>query len=536
MGPISSWGETGEIGAGPPSGPPWWLAPLVGLTVVGLLLWTGHAEGALLLLALVTALTLARLVSPSFDRRLSWLLGRVAHGAGRLLAWLLLGGVTVLVVVPVWVVTRLGRYDPLDIGAADAGRWDDGGRRWWHRRPDQPFTREARRPGRRRLHAAGLVLVPLGALLLLALPARHFVADLRAPSSGPAPVPSADGGDQPVAAPDTPWEVTGTGPQRDGDPLLAQTDEWAAEALAGRVQVTEYDPTNILRIRDAHTEYFNYEDRVRRSWEPPTDDPGLDVWFFGSSMLLGPSVIRDDHTVASEVARAAWEQGGIPVRASNFAIGGYETWQQTVLMAQMLTERPAPDLVVFYGGYNDLHNYITPGAPTEVSNTWAGDFERALEDSGATLQVPAEDSVARTTGWDPANAAAVYDRGIEVAQDLLRARGIPFANFLQPCLWTREAEAERATLAQIGTDEEYRASFGAVYDAARAAITVPVVDLSDVLDDLAGIVYWDEVHHNEAGTAAAGQAVERHLRPQLQALWADGNGGGPTTASTTPSA
>ena len=150
MGPISSWGETGEIGAGPPSGPPWWLAPLVGLTVVGLLLWTGHAEGALLLLALVTALTLARLVSPSFDRRLSWLLGRVAQGAGRLLAWLLLGGVTVLVVVPVWVVTGLGRYDPLDIGAADAGRWDDGGRRWWHRRPDQPFTREARRPGRRR--------------------------------------------------------------------------------------------------------------------------------------------------------------------------------------------------------------------------------------------------------------------------------------------------------------------------------------------------------------------------------------------------
>lgn len=505
-----------------PGSPRWWqrhLGAVVGLGVALLLVVSGRTEGAVALVAVVTVLTVLRSMVPRFDRAVGGFLVWFGHTVGRAVSLVLLGGLMVLVLTPVWVLVRLGRWDMLRIGADRPGRWARRPRRPWHDLPEHPFTREGRPPPRRRLHGALLVAAPVVVLLAAALPLRHWYAgrersgaDTAATS---APPPSAEGEGVGVSR-----QVEGQFPQRDGDPLIAQPDAWAPEALASRVLVFEYDPTNILRVRDVRTEYFNYEDRTRLSWRPPVEGPALDVWVFGSSMLLGPSVIRDEHTVASELARQAWEVDRIPVEVANFGIPGYETWQQMALMAQMLTERPAPDLVVFYGGYNDLHDHLPPGGSTEVSNTWAEDFATALRESGASLQPPDPASVPVTGEWDPANAASVYDRGISITENILDARGIPFVNLLQPCLVTRARPEDRATLESIGADERWMESFGQVYDEARARIRSDVVDLSDALDALPGVVYWDEVHHNEAGTAAVAEAAYPHLREQLQTLWA----------------
>lgn len=518
-----AWDEVPRQGA--PGGPRWWqqhLGVVVGLAVALLLAASGRTTGALALVAVVTLLTVLRLAIPRFDRAVGRFLLRFGHGVGRLVSLVLLGGLMVVVLTPVWALARLGRWDMLRIGSERPGRWARRRLRRWQDRPEQPFTREARPVARRRLHGALLVALPVVVLLAAALPLRHWWADQRQ-QGGRGPVPPSISGSAGTEGDDTastPWVVEGQFPQRPGDPLIAQPDPWAPEVLRSRVLVFEYDPTNILRVRDVQTEYFNYEDRTRVSWRPPVEGPSLDVWLFGSSMLLGPSVIRDDHTVASELARRAWEVDRIPVTVANFGIPGYETWQQMVLMAQMLTERPPPDLVVFYGGYNDLHNYLPPGAPTEVSNTWAEDFATALRESGASVQPPDPASVEVTGDWDPANAASVYDRSISVTENILDARGIPFVNLLQPSLVTRARPEDGATLDSIGADERWMASYGQVYDAARARIRSDVVDLSDALDDLPGVVYWDEVHHNEAGTAAVAEAAYPHLREQLQALWA----------------
>lgn len=521
--PQDQWSELGD--RRPPRRPSALarhLGLLVGAGAVVALLALGRTMGAIALVVLLAVVTVARLAVPSFDQAFLRLLARVGHGVGRLLALLLLGLVSLFIVAPVWAIARVARWDPLRIGATGPGRWSNTRVRSWKRLPDRPFTREGRPAGRRRLHGALIVVLPVALLVTAAFPLRHWVMRERAPGGifGP-DQPSAPEAEGPVVVDDgSEWEVTGQAPQRDGDPLITDASPTAAATLTDRVQIAEYDPTNTLRIRDSHTESFNYENRVRASWVPPTDGPMLDVWFFGSSMLFGPSIIRDDHTIASEMVRQAWEQDRIAVRASNFAIGGYETWQQMVLMAQMLSERPPPDLVVFYGGYNDLHNYLFPGAPTEVSNTWADDFARALEESGANVLPPAEDSVPVTASFDPANAAAIYDRGIDMTERILEASDIPFLNFLQPSLWTRESPENEATLESIGADQEYFDTFGAVYDAARAEIESEVVDLSDALDDLPGVLYWDEVHHNEAAAAAVAEAAYPHLRVPLAELWA----------------
>lgn len=244
------------------------------------------------------------------------------------------------------------------------------------------------------------------------------------------------------------------------------------------------------------------------------------MWFFGSSALFGPSIIRDDHTIPSEIVRLA-EADGVSIRASNFGVPGFMTWQEGTLLAKMLSERPDPDLVVIYGGYNDLHFFTPPGAPTEISSIFADDMRQALQDANASVQAdPTLDPTPRTAGWSPHNAATIYDRSVDYIDGILDDRDIPYTNFLQPALWTRDRPEDDATLASIGADREYLESYGAVYNAARADITAPIVDLSDVLDDVPGVVFWDNVHHNELADRVIAEAMYAELTPQITDLWA----------------
>lgn len=521
----SSWGEFPSVPE--PRGPGPWpriIGLLVGLGVAAFLVARGRALAAAALVLVVLTVTVASALSPAFERRMARILARVSHLVGRILSTVLLGLVAIVVLVPIWSIARAGGWDTLRIGPAPPGCWEPRRVPWWRRTPERPYTRDEPRSGRQRLHAMAVIAVPLAVVLLAAVPLHGWVMERRADQSPAVGNPrTATGAGQ--EAPEGTLAVEGQAPQRDGDPLITESAPWAEDALRSRFQIGEYDPTNIMRIRDEDTTYFHYHDRVRASWRPPAED-GIDVWFFGSSQLLGVSIIRDEHTIPSELARLAWEQDGIALDASNFAIGGYETWQQTVLMAQMLAERPAPDLVVFYGGYNDLHHYVTPGAPQEFSSTWAEDFVRALRESEATIALPSEDSVERNASWSPQNAAVLYDRAIGIAESILAARDIPFTHFLQPSLWTRDRPEDAATLDGIGADDTWARSFGAVYDAARASITSDVVDLSDALDELPGVVYWDEVHHNEAGNAVVAAAAYPDVRQQLLALTGASQGAG----------
>ena len=489
----------------------------VTITAAAVLAALGRVAAAAGLLAVLAAINVAGLLAPAVHHATARLIRATGRVVGRGLSWLSFGALTILVVTPVWVIARLGRWDMLRPTTAPSGRWQRLQGRLWDRVPTRPYAKEPRSPWARRAYGVALVAVPASVLLAIAVPLRDVVGRSTSPvdigglSAGQ---PDADG----TVSADGEWVVTGQAPSRDGDPLLAEREAWAAEALATHIEIGVYDPNLIIRNRDISTPYLNLHDRVRRSYTPNLGEGALDVWFFGSSALFGPNLIRDGHTIVSEVVRQA-AADGIAVKASNFAVSGYETWQEVMLLGQMLTERPDPDLVVFYGGYNDLRNYVQPGAPTQVSSAWAGDVADALGEAGASVLPPDDDTVPTTRAWSPGNAATIYDRGIELAGDILAARGIPFHNVLQPSLWTRDRSEDVATLEGVGADRAYHESFGEVYDAARAAITADVVDLSDSLDELPGVVYWDEVHHNEAANAVVARAAYAELQGDLDRLW-----------------
>lgn len=488
---------------------------VVGVAALLLLVALGRTIAAAVLGVVVVVVTVARLVSPRFDAAAGRLLHTVGTVVGHVLNVVLLGSLFLVVLVPAWLLSRLGAWDTLRPGGARPGRWQVMRRHPWDLVASRSFAQDPRPSGARRLHGAALVGIPVAVVALLVTgPLRGTIDELVGDGDDQAAVTGFVGSDETEGT----WEVTGSPPSRAGDPLLAERAAWAPEALTGNVESWSYDPNLSIRIRDITSPYLNIENRVRRSYVPDLSEGALDVWFFGSSALFGISVIRDDHTIVSEIVRLA-EAEGVPVRASNFAVSGYETWQEVMLMAQMLTERPDPDLVVIYGGFNDLHNYMQPGAPTEVSSVWANDISSALQEAGAKIPPTDPTLVGRIEQWSPQNAATIYDRGIEIAEDILASRGIPLHNFLQPSLWTRERPEDVATLEGMGSDEAYRASYGRLYDAAREAIASDVVDLADALDDLPGVVYWDEVHHNEAGNAEVAAAAYETLGPAFRDLW-----------------
>lgn len=531
-----TWREIEPTAAGRDRGPSALVGVAVGLVVMAALVWRGHVTAAVVLAVVVTVLTLGRRLSPAFDRAFARVLARVGHAVGVGLSWLLLGLTMVVVVVPVWIVARVARWNMLE-PEPQRGRWAVHDLLAWRRHPDKSFADERRAlPTRTRVHGALAALVPVLVLAVLLGPYR---AETLAFAGRVTPGHLFfGGGDEPAAAPpptgaaaDVPPTAGGipepTGDPPDGIPRVAdlgyQDEPWARELFEEFFPVQfAFDPYLTVRAADRAETYLNVEDRVRRSYTPAgADDPdALDVWFFGSSALFGQGA-RDDHTIPSEVVRLA-EEAGVPVRAQNFAVPGYWAWQDSLLLAQLLGEREHPDLIVMYEGYNDIANTLPPGSPTQVSTGFADQVRETLVDAGAQLagaQTAAVDPMPRTTVRSPENASRVFGRAARLARQLAQVHGIPIAQYLQPSVWTRDLPVDDATLDNIGADREYHDTVAPGWNQARALMAVDgVVDLGDTLDGVDELLYSDDVHMGERGARLVAEALYADLAPTLERL------------------
>ncbi len=533
----SSWQEIDRRTAPAAGGPSALVGAVVGAAAVAFLLWRGHPTAAAALAAFVVTLLVVRRLAPGVDRWVVKVLAGIGHVVGLVLTVLAMGFMMVVLVLPVWVLTHLLRWDTLD-PAGDRGHWAPRPHRLWDALPHREFASERRpRSLPSRLHGLAVAAVPLVLLLVVAFPLRDETRQLAgrlAPGSTlfeDTPPPSA-----PVVGPQTELATTlGTipFPQGDGpdgvprDGRLGLNDApWLAQYISEYFPVPLlYDSYLTVRVADTSGQYVNVTSRVRHSYAPPgaaDDDAALEVWFFGSSALYGQGQ-RDDHTIPSEVARLA-EADGVDLRVQNFGVPGYRAWQDAVLMGQMLTERPAPDLIVMYEGFNDIMATLMPGSPTEVDAGWSDDVRRALRESGAAIggTTDEDDPIPRTTGTSPQNAANVFNRSARFARDIAGARGVPLVQYLQPSVWTRDLAVDDATLANIGADREWHDNFGAAWNQARALMTVDgVIDLGDTLDDLDELVYEDDAHHNEHAAHVVAEAMYANLAPQIDRLVAE---------------
>lgn len=385
-------------------------------------------------------------------------------------------------ITAVAAVTALARYDPL----GPAG---------WQPRADprpskraRPFAADGavrdRGPARR---AVGLTVRVLGVLVILAT-ANYAAGWLWDDWAGPSDR-AAEGGPLPgsidalAASP-----ASGEAPWSD-----RYWDEFAGLDY-------EYPPFLLSRVSDVDGDLITSADGVRRSYSATSrGDRATEVWFFGGGALWGEGQ-RDLHTIPSEVARHA-ERDGQALVVRNFGQPGYTSWQSALLLEQELATRPAPDLVVFYDGADDvavqvetpsdqptfynqagtLAAVVDPGdpAPRSLGELWDAYRERSMINR-----------VLQRTGLLATDPAAADETALAERVEGLHARSVDLASSVAGEHSTEVLFCWQAATGVRGDDGAYR----------ELAAHAEGVDLSRALDEHRE-VYLDGVLVNEQGAA-----------------------------------
>ncbi len=490
-----------------------WLPAAAPAGLAAALLLLGHPLRAGLLAA--TALVLALLIAIGVPVARG--IERVAGAAGDLLWRVLLGLAFVVVLVPAWIADRARR-----------GRTLDRARGWRvHQEPDAARPRLALRLAA----VVGTVVVLLGLDYGVgwAWDARHAPR-----ATGVVVQPRSGASDRSDAG------GVGTTDPRAALPAMAAYP-WAAAYFRdlehqGFVQW----PFTGVKPVDFTSPYINVDDWVRRSWEAPVDGARPTVWLFGGSGMFGEGQ-RDDHTIASEVARLA-AADGVPVTVDNYGQRGWVHWQEMLLFEQRLAQVDAPDLAVFYDGPNDLsaagrygdgvplslNEYVDGDAPpVELSTQLLGGDDRSLpaELWDAYVEHSALRKVARWAGLvaDPAGAQEVDPSGRkELPQETFTSEkiiDIGIGTYRRARDLTDHIAAEHGVVVRHFLQPQY-------YDDLEPWKYVeqhwpqPSIDLTSSVSARRDEVFIDGVHTNELGARLVAQAMWASLRPDVERWYA----------------
>jgi hypothetical protein len=129
--------------------------------------------------------------------------------------------------------------------------------------------------------------------------------------------------------------------------------------------VTQWHSYVYWRRAPYQGEYIQIDGQgLRRTWNPAFDEGGpkrdfLEIFFFGGSAVWGTGA-RDDHTIPSCLSRIL-NEGGVPVRVTNFGESGYVSTQELIALVLELRRGHVPDLAIFYDGVNDTFSALQNG-------------------------------------------------------------------------------------------------------------------------------------------------------------------------------
>lgn len=431
------------------------------------------------------ALALAASYRPDFARRL---VDAVGHWASLVVSRVLFMLLGLFVVVIPWFVSRLAMVDPLEPRTRPASRWI--GRDRLRVRASRPWTTASRQTApspARRLRSFGAA----AAVTLLASWGLYNVLDLQ-PGTGP-PVAAATG-ERPAAFADAEW--------------WPEYQEQMNEVYFD--PGTSYNPLRYPLVDDATTTYVNVENGMRRTWAPPECGcRRVVVWMYGGSTVVGLGQ-RDDHTIASALARLAWEDG-LAVDVHNRGVLGDLHWEEVQRFAWDLEAEDRPDVVIFYSGSNDI-------VGTQFREEIAGELD------GTPVDWTAEEPFGRRTadGDSSDERLSPSEMGSYVRDQYLRARqmGLHAAEahtvsaywFWQPSRYTRAPVA-----GEPQKDDAFEQQQRAVYRAAADGLPPGVIDLSGLFRSSSAALFYDDVHTNEPASALVAEAMYREVEADIRA-------------------
>ena len=486
--------------------------PAIGVTLVATWRIARHGMGpeVLVLVALGTVAVAVALVQPlSFRRAVHRFGTAVAHAV---LA-VLLAGIWLLAVALPALFQRILRIDPFAGPALRAdSRWVDRARR-----DVQPTRRWAAEPGlvpvapqvrrRRRLGAAALALSACaiaGSLVLVATRTTTSSFGILSPVVDARSVAPPFPDETPAAYADADWY-----PQHQADIAWLWT------------VATAWDPFSMLRINDVETQTVTVRDGVRRSWKPPAQAgrPPLKIWLYGGSTVFGLGQ-RDEHTIASELARIAWEDG-VALDIDNRGVPGWLHWQDANRFAWDTATYGPPDAVIFYDGFNEI--FGTEGlddvgdgyAPVDP---YSAVYWKTLTDDARAPAPPDGARMLETPSLDPDagddQAGLImgrYERSRVVSSDTAKANEVATDWFWQPSRWSRPKVSGEPDSGSF--DDWHRLD-----RELRDRLSPEVHDVAGALDGTKQPYFYDDAHHNEVAARLIAAAMWRDLEPRYTEL------------------
>ena len=450
-------------------------------------------------LAITAAALVITLVAGLTGDALSRGARRFGSAVGTAVAFVLFATLGVIVIAVPWLFQRLLRIDPLTTTAD---------RRWINRRrldvrPSEPWTVEsAERPMGWWLRLRRKVVPVLAVLVfgtLLVITRRAATTELRQLAVN-----------APSAAQGLPWW-----------PEYRRAEQWALFDPGPASNALRYPPTY-----DFHSRYLNVKDGERRTWRPPECGcRRLTVWFYGGSTTFGLGQ-RDDHTIASELARLAWADG-IALDVRNRGVLGDLNWEESQRFAWDVAAGPKPDLVIFFDGYNeiagaeyrnDAHRSNDRSPVDWTAETFYDDVPRWPAwllpfgvPSGAGLDPPppsrriGPEAIAR-------RATENYEHGRLAAPATAERLGVSAAWVWQPDRYTRALDSREPT-----KDAATEATQRRIRREIERHPPTDIHDLTKVYDAVNAPIYYDDVHTLEQGARIIAAAMYRQVGPKLVA-------------------
>lgn len=419
----------------------------------------------------------------------------------------------VIAIVPAWAVQRPLGLDPRRM------------RQGWtalDRRPvrsDRPWAPDAAhdpRPANQRVRS-GVAFTAVAALVLVGTWFVRAPKDTTAYVGGPADS-----------------SLSGAAPSPAGAAAAHRGDDWypdyqqdIAWALDEKVALR---PFELYKLWDVKTRTVNVTDNHRVSWQPPACDcRRLTVWLYGGGGAFGFEQ-RDDHTIASELARVAL-QDGLTVDVVNRGIPGQNHEQAATRFAWDLAGGDKPDLAIFYEGAEDVAAADALNDPP-VGNTgipYEAYRDGLWRDLKKIKPVPPKQAQPFGFAWPtvpkrtPAEvgklAATSYVRTLGPSDDSAAGYQVPVRYFWEPTRYTRPGP-EAPSAAGPAVDQNGAETFAA----AAAALPDRVTDLSHAFDGVDSPLFADAIHPNERGAHLVAVAIYRSISDQLHQIERGGHG------------
>jgi hypothetical protein len=302
-------------------------------------------------------------------------------------------------------------------------------------------------------------------------------------------------------------------------------DDYRSELLAYQTTVAGYAPFLVQQPPAFEGEHLNTTALERRTYTPPNGGEPVRIGVFGGSAVFGIGQ-RDEHTIASELARLAAAEG-VDVEVHNYGLPSWVAWQELQQFERVLAGGHDLDLAVFLDGHDDLA--VQSESVSEDPTHHDADAMQEIVDDYAELH---EEEPTVGGLWQELGDA--YVRASGAARIIDRLVGEPADPPGGSAGDSSSAEeAGRAATEVYGravdriheVADDHDVAVRLFWQPQRDGWPAEVVDrLPDGVTDLSGLFageedeyYIDAVNTNEAGARVLAEALWQELRDEVTA-------------------